>query len=101
MTAQTRKNIEKGQLLIVRGTKELGLTPRGRMMRSPMYQHVGYTHPNRFFNIKLEHIAGPMKGICVQFAVCEARKAHIKPVCLCSDYPWPHRTGAGKCKEKN
>jgi hypothetical protein len=100
MLAQSRRNIEKGQLLIVRGTKALGLTPRGRIMRSIKQQRVGYTHPNKYYGITLEHISGPMKGVCIQFAVCEARKANIRPVCLCSAYDWPHRTGAGKCQKK-
>jgi hypothetical protein len=96
-----KKEILSGDLLIVRGTKEVGLTPRGRMMRSPFNQKVRFIHPNKFLNIKLEHIAGPMKGIVIAFACAEARKAHIRPVCLCQAYDWPHRTGAGKCQQQS
>ena len=93
------RRIAKGQLLIVRGTKDLGLTPRGRTMLSPVDQIVGFKHPNQFLNIKLEHIAGPLKGVTIQFNQCFARKANNKPVCVCSAYNWPHRKGAGKCEQ--
>ena len=99
MPSQRRKNIEKGTLFKVRGTPEQGLTASGRLMRSPIAQKVGFTHPNKFYNITLEHITGPLKGLTIKFSLIEARKAHVHPVCLCEAYDWPHRTGAGKCEQ--
>jgi len=94
------KSITKGKLLVVRGTQGQGLTARGRIMQSPMDQIVQWTSPNKYHDIRLVHITGPMKGVVVQFSVAFARKARISNVCLCRAYPYPHQIGRGQCKRK-
>ncbi len=66
-------------------------------MISPIDQIIQFKHPNEYSNIRLEHIAGPLKGITIQFVVALARKARHKPVCLCDAYAYPHAIGKGKC----
>ena len=92
--------IEKGQLLIVRGTLGQGLTARGRTMKSPMRQVVSFKHPNNFYSIRLSHISGPLSGIELHFAVAHARKAKRQPICACGAYPYPHNKGKGSCQIK-
>ena len=93
------KTIAKYQLLIVRGTEGQGLTARGRVMQSPIDQIVQFTSPNKFYNIRLRHIVGPMKGVVIQFSVAFARKAKINRVCLCEAYSYPHQIGRGQCQK--
>jgi len=91
--------IRKDQFLIVRGSPAQGLTTRGRVMQSPMEQLVIFTAPNRYFNIRLMHVSGPMKGIHMQFKCALARKAKIQSTCVCDAYAYPHRKGKGQCQE--
>lgn len=91
--------IEKGQLLTVRGDLEAGLCQRGRTMISPFRQVVRFKHPNRFYNLRLEHISGPLAGVQIHFAIAFARKASSRPICGCAAYPWPHVKGKGECNE--
>jgi hypothetical protein len=93
------KTIKQGQILLVRGERSFGLTARGRRMISPMDQIIQFRHPNVYFNIRLEHITGPLKGITIQFESILARKARHSPVCLCDAYAYPHAIGKGKCSE--
>lgn len=91
--------IKKGQLLLVRGTLAQGLTPRGRVMKSPIDQTVAFKHPNKFYSIRLEHIRGPLSGVQLHFAIALARKTSQQPICTCGAYPWPHQKGKGKCQK--
>jgi hypothetical protein len=93
-----RRIIRKNQLLIVRGSSGEGLTARGRVMQSPIDQIVNFQHPNKYHNIRLKHIRGPMRGVHVQFAIALARKARVQPLCLCGAYPYPHKESK-KCLE--
>ena len=98
--AEKLKLIKKGQLLIVRGTLGQGLTARGRVMKSPIDQEIRFIHPNKFYNLRLEHIRGPLTGVQLHFAVARARKSSQQPICVCDAYPWPHIKGIKKCQAK-
>ncbi len=91
------KSITKGTYLIVRGTKGMGLTARGRTMKSPLDQIVEFKSPNKFYGIYLEHVTGPMKGVTIRFGCALARKSKIRGVCTCNAYPFPHNQGTGDC----
>lgn len=90
--------IEKDQLLVVRGSPGLGLTARGRVMQSPINQLVQFKSPNRYYNLHLVHIAGPMKGLHIKFQKAIAHKARREDTCWCDAYRFPHRKGAGPCQ---
>jgi len=82
---------------MVRGNSSSGLTARGRVMQSPMDQLVVHKLPNKFYNIRLTHVSGPMKGIHMEFKCALARKARVQNVCLCPAYSYPHNKGKGAC----
>lgn len=92
--------IKQGELLSVRGTQAMGLTPSGRKMVSPIDQEVEMKSPNVFYNIRLKHIVGPLKGVTIFFMKVEAKRIKEKNICSCSAYLHPHATGRGKCQKK-
>lgn len=92
--------IKEGQIFIVKGTRYVGLTPRGRLMRVPFKQTVQFTAPNTYENIILEHMRGPMKGVSVKFSRTKCFRTIQNDTCSCKAYHYPHRKGAGQCQVK-
>lgn len=95
------KKLKEGEFLQVMGRKSQGLTPRGRIMRVPIDQICEFHHPSTYYNIRLEHVSGPLKGVHLQFSMVRAKQAKINNVCVCDAYDYPHRPGAGKCQTKS
>jgi len=66
-------------------------------MQSPFDQYIEFTPPNRFHDIYLVHVSGPMKGVEIRFSVAFARNAPVAVPCRCDAYAYPHRKGKGQC----
>lgn len=92
------KKVLAGTLLRVFGKNGQGLTASGRIMRVEHTQNVHFYPPNRYYNIRLTHISGPLAGIELNFPSITANKAKLQNTCKCSAYPYPHRKGSGKCQ---
>lgn len=100
MTSRGVAYLQAGQLYLVRGSSSVGLTARGRTMRVPKDQTVSFRHPNKYYNVVLEHTQGPLVGIRIHFHCVVMKPKRSQELCHCSAYSYPHRKGAGKCKTK-
>lgn len=67
-------------------------------MSVPFAQEVEFLQPNRFFNLVLTHVSGPLRGADVHFTSVQAKKAPISVICSCQAYNHPHAKGRGKCQ---
>ena len=92
-----QKELKANTHLVVRGNESLGLTARGRTMKVEETQVVTFKPPNKYYDLRLRHIGGPLKGVLIHFRVAHARKAETRAICTCPTYSWPHIKGSGKC----
>lgn len=92
--------LPKGMKFKVKGTRFLGLTPRGRIMEVPFTQTVSREGTNIYFAVILRHIRGPLKGVEIRFNKTKLFQHSVPNICKCKAYNYPHSKGAGRCKAK-